>query len=354
MEQKCTLQHFTHSHTLYREVSNHYGNLTKEGNPSDEFMCDACHTLGSGARFHCKQCSFDLHEECANCPEYLNTYIHPNHQLELRWEGSIKRDYGKSRPCDICGDQVKGLFYTCSSGAEKRYDDGRHFFFIHPLCSKFPPRVPHGIDKNHPLRFQLVPVIPDSFCAICGDVVFSCSWSYRCDPCGVNIHLECVALPFDDHHRSGITYSSSRSLKDPQAQTHQQKGPVHPPYGGYTGTTPFTPPPYNNYGPPAPPSYNYYPYPPPPNDTYYYQQPPQPYGNPPTPPPPYYNHHQPHAPTKTETTSSSGDNAPPKKETKSSTHGSKKKRSAKVIGRIAVSLLLSSVLGVVVPMGSTG
>ncbi|XP_026411785.1 uncharacterized protein LOC113307565 [Papaver somniferum] len=350
MEQKCTLQHFTHSHILYREVTNHYGNLTKEGNPSDEFMCDACYTLGSGARFHCKQCSFDLHEECASCPEYLNTYIHPNHQLELRWEGSSKKDYGKLRPCDICGDQVKGLFYTCSSGAEKRYDDGRHFFFIHPLCSKFPPRVPHGIDKNHPLRFQLVPVIPDSFCAICGDVVFSCSWSYRCDPCGVNIHLECVALPFDDHRHSGTTYSS-RSLKDPQAQMHQQKGPIDPPYGGYTGAIPVTAPPYNNYYPPTPPSYNYYP---PPNDTYYYQQPPQLYGHPPTPPPPYYNHHQPHAPPKTEATSSSGDTAPPKKETTSSTHGSKKKRSAKVIGRIAVSLLLSSVLGVVVPMGTTG
>ncbi|KAI3977762.1 hypothetical protein MKX01_039825 [Papaver californicum] len=361
-EQKCTLQHFTHSHILTREVSNnHYGILMKEGYHSNEFMCDACHTLGSGARYHCKQCSFDLHEDCANCPEYLNTYIHPNHQLELVWEGSSKKDYGQLRPCDVCGDQVKGLYYTCSSGAEKRYDDGRHFFFIHPLCSKFPYQVHHAIHKNHSLKFQSVPAIHDSFCAICRDVVIGSSWSYRCDPCGVNIHLECITLPSDDHH-SGPTYSS-RSLEDPQTQMHQQKGPVPPPYGGYTGTTPFTPPPYNNY---CPPPNNYYPYSSP-NYNYYYPQPPQPNGYKPTPPPPYYNHHPPHAPPNNlttfstgsisnappnkETNSSSGGNAPPKKENTSSTHGSKKKRSAKVLGRIAVSLLLSATLGVVVPMG---
>ncbi|KAI3992274.1 hypothetical protein MKX01_029995 [Papaver californicum] len=358
-EQKCTLQHFTHSHILTREVSDQYGILTKEGCHSNEFFYDACHTVGSGDRYNCKQCSFDLHEDCANCPEYLNTYIHPNHQLDLVWEGSSKKDYDQLRPCDVCGDQVKGLYYTCSSGAEKRYDDGRHFFFIHPLCSKFPYQVHHAIDKNHPLKFQLVPVIHDSFCAICRDVVIASSWSYRCYPCGINIHLECItALPFDDHH-SGPAYSS-RSLKDPQAQMHQQKGPVPPPYGGYPETTPFTPPPYNNC---YPLPNNYYPYPPP-NCNYYYQQPPQPYGYTQMPPPPYYNHHPPHAPPNKvttsstggdappakENTSSTGGDAPPKKGSTSSTHGSKRKKCAKVLGRIAVSLVLTATIGVVVPI----
>ncbi|MCL7025699.1 hypothetical protein MKW94_027749 [Papaver nudicaule] len=330
-EGKETLQHFTHPHILTKEVfSQHVGYQT------DEFLCDACHTLGSGTRYRSKQCDFDIHENCADCPEYLNTFIHPKHRLELMWEGSksTKKDYGELRPCDVCGDPVKGLFYICSSGAERRYENGRHSFFIHPLCSKFPSQVHHAIDEKHHLKFQSVPVIPYSLCAICGDVVLASSWSYRCDPCGVNIHLECITLPFDNHHTGSTTYSS-RSPMDPQEQMHQQKGPVHPPptytpYGDYTGKTPFTPlPAYNNY---CPPPYNYYPYPPP-NYNYYYPQPPQPYEYPPTPPPPYYNHHPPHAPPKKEAT------------------GGKRKRSAAILGRIAVSLFFSAATAGVIPIG---
>ncbi|KAI3873878.1 hypothetical protein MKW98_001527, partial [Papaver atlanticum] len=58
-------------------------------------------------------CDFGLHEDCATCPEYLTSSFHPNHQLEWVWE----EDYGMMRPCNLCGDQVKGLFYKCSSGA---------------------------------------------------------------------------------------------------------------------------------------------------------------------------------------------------------------------------------------------
>ncbi|KAI3912526.1 hypothetical protein MKW98_020988 [Papaver atlanticum] len=299
-EQKRTLEHFTHPHILTRDASDQSSDQT------NDFLCDACNTLGSGARYRCKQCDFDIHENCADCPEYLNTYIHPNHRLELMWEGSgIRKDFDQLRPCDVCGDQVKGLFYTCSSGAEKRYDN-----------------VHHVIDKYHPLKFQSAPVIADSLCAICRDVVLPSSWSYRCDPCGVNIHLECVTLPYDNHHHSGTTTHTSRSPQDPQAQMHQRKRPAQPPPGS-------PPPPYNNY---CPPPYNYYPYPPPPPNYYYYY--PQPYWYPPMPPPPYHHHHPPFAPPK-----------------KTSTHGSKMKRSASVLGRIAVSLLLSAALGGAVSIG---
>ncbi|KAI3885738.1 hypothetical protein MKX03_027928 [Papaver bracteatum] len=88
---KETLQHFTHPHVLIKE-------LTLDP------------TVYSTNRYHCKQCDFDLHEECSTCLEYFTSNLHPNHELERIWEG-LEEHYGQLRPCNICGDQVKGLFY---------------------------------------------------------------------------------------------------------------------------------------------------------------------------------------------------------------------------------------------------
>ncbi|KAI3899306.1 hypothetical protein MKW92_024327 [Papaver armeniacum] len=318
MKNNRTLEHFTHPHILTREAFHQ----------NSEFVCNACNTLGSGARYHCKLCSFDIHEDCADCPEYLNTYLHRNHQLELMWDGSEsnKKDYGNLRPCGVCGDQVKGLFYICSSGAEKRTNDGEHFFFIHPLCSKFPSQVRHPIHENHPLKFQSVSVSHNSVCAICRCVVSDSSWSYRCDPCRVNIHIECVTLPFDNSPRSPKMIQQKESPRMFQQQgspkMYQQKRPVDPlpaspKYGSYSGTTPFTPQPHNPYHQ-NPPPHNY---------SYGHSQPPpQPYG----PSPSYDNYHPPPPPPNDGT-------------------GGKKNRVATAVagifGKIAVGLLVNAVVG---------
>ncbi|KAL6541237.1 hypothetical protein OROHE_010945 [Orobanche hederae] len=217
-EEKGTVRHFTHPHVLIKQA---FEDLQNEGYENDEFVCDACSIIGCGARYHCKQCTFDLHEDCAACPGQLNSYIHPNHPLERIWEGPEKDHHSHSRPCDVCGDQVKGLFYKCSSGAaEKRHDDGRHYFFIHPSCSKLQLQVRHSIDENHPLKLQSVPVIPDAWCAVCQKLVSSSSWSYRCDPCGVNIHPKCVTLPVVDsiYQSNGTSRSSLKQVADAEAE----------------------------------------------------------------------------------------------------------------------------------------
>ncbi|KAI3861850.1 hypothetical protein MKX03_001706 [Papaver bracteatum] len=207
-----TLKHFTHPHVLTKEASDR--NLG-EGYQDGEFICDACNHLGSGNIYHCKRCEFDLHQECAACPEYLTSYLHPNHQLILEWESElIKKDYRVLRPCNVCGDQVSGLFYRCSSG--------EHCFFLHPLCSQIPQQVRHVTDERHLLTFQSFPIIPYSSCTACGGVVDASSWSYRCDPCGINIHLDCVTLRY-----FGAS-SSSRSPIDSHQPMHQERRSAPP------------------------------------------------------------------------------------------------------------------------------
>ncbi|XP_026430732.1 uncharacterized protein LOC113327824 [Papaver somniferum] len=145
-----TLRHFTHPHVLFKEA------VDQTVYTTNRFGCDGCGMDGSGIRYHCKQCAFDLHEDCGTCPEYLTSNFHPNHELERIWEG-LDEDYGQLRPCNVCGDQVKGLFYKCSSGAAEKsyYDDGGHYFFIHPTCSKLPsqcvtlPQDNHQIHHHH-------------------------------------------------------------------------------------------------------------------------------------------------------------------------------------------------------------
>ncbi|XP_026378355.1 uncharacterized protein LOC113272758 [Papaver somniferum] len=189
---KETLQHFTHPHVLIKEVVA----TVYEGNSG--FICSCCGMEGSGIMYYSKQCDYGIHEDCATCPEYLTTNFHPDHQLERIWEGlqedeSESSDDGQSRPCGVCGDEVKGFFYKCSSGAaEKSHDDDKdHYFCIHPSCSKLPFQII--------LKLQSVPVSPDAMCSICGDLVSSSPWSYISDPSGLNIHPQCVTLPNDNY-----------------------------------------------------------------------------------------------------------------------------------------------------------
>ncbi|KAI3954628.1 hypothetical protein MKW98_019759 [Papaver atlanticum] len=364
-----TLKHFTHPHVLTKEASDR---RLGEGYQDGEFICHACNNIGSGNRYHCKRCEFDLHEECAACPEYLTTYLHPNHQLTLEWESKlIKKDYGVLRPCNVCGDQVSGLFYRCSSGERG--------FFLHPLCSQIQPQVRHVTDERHLLTFQSFPIIPDSSCTVCGGVVDASSWSYRCDPCGINIHLVCVTLPY-----FGAS-SSSRSPKDPHQPMHQERRPgpplASPPYDVNAGTAPpdhSYPPSSHHYSYPPPPSSHYHSYPPsthhysyPPSSHYYsytptshnysytpsshnYSYAPAPaygYSSMAMPLPPDHSYYTPSASPHQENTSSDGGSsqytpASPQQETSSSSSGGSKRRMYAIVAKIAWSLIMTATLGV--------
>ncbi|KAL4188648.1 hypothetical protein AMTRI_Chr08g161430 [Amborella trichopoda] len=157
---------------------------------ASEFLCNGCKTLGFGTRYRCGSCDFDLHPHCTTCPRTLPpSYIHPNHSMELvmRKAAGIRQNH---RQCDVCGDQVLGLFYRCALCD----------FDSHPICSKLPCNVQHN-GHPHVLKLLPKPVVNgyaqnSSFCFVCGGV---CSlWCYQCLPCGANLHLTCVLTPVGD------------------------------------------------------------------------------------------------------------------------------------------------------------
>ncbi|KAL3838453.1 hypothetical protein ACJIZ3_023044 [Penstemon smallii] len=98
---------------------------------TNEFLCNGCNELGvSGPKFSCIKCrGFDLHEHCATCAATISSPLHPHLLILVN-----KRANG--RKCDLCGDLVNGLFYTC----------GGCNFDLHPLCTKFPMHV--NVEKD--------------------------------------------------------------------------------------------------------------------------------------------------------------------------------------------------------------
>ncbi|XP_021296074.1 uncharacterized protein LOC110425465 [Herrania umbratica] len=141
---------------------------------AQEYLCDACHTLGQGRSYHCPMCNFVLHEYCAMCPPTINFHLHPQHVLTL------VNQQGMGRVCNLCGENVDGLFFTCPAGD----------FDVHPLCTQVVPQVQHACQPHHLLTLQ-----PGKhrWCKVC---LHMCTlWRYRCDACNVDIHLECAFGP---------------------------------------------------------------------------------------------------------------------------------------------------------------
>ncbi|KAG8376948.1 hypothetical protein BUALT_Bualt09G0117100 [Buddleja alternifolia] len=187
-----------------------------------KFSCNGCKTIGTGKRYRCDLCNFDLHEYCATCPHTLSTFMHTKHALTLTRQ--------MDRVCDVCADPVEGLFYRC-----KKCE-----FNVHPLCTQLPQNLRHALHTIHPLNLQSSSV--SSFCAVCRGLCKN--WRYRCGTCNnFDIHLECVLVPV-------VPCTGN-------AQTSTQRG--IPKFGQ---GIPFQPPPqflpYYNYGfPYAPAGANY-------------------------------------------------------------------------------------------------
>ncbi|XVE76789.1 hypothetical protein DITRI_Ditri13aG0008700 [Diplodiscus trichospermus] len=230
-----TIYHYTHSHPLTKVPVN------------AEFLCNGCRTLGSGIRYRCEHCNFDLHDHCATCPLEFSSFMH-HHGLKLVHEPQA------NRVCDLCNDPVEGLFYRCNLCN----------FNVHPLCTNLPEYVRHVLDRHHDLRLQrLVP----GWCMVCNDTCSS--WRYRCGTCNVDIHIACVlARPAEVTATASTSRSSGIPARPPSALPFSDARPP-PYYDPYYGAIPpppdtiYSPPPYfcpypHGYGPILPAPYPYF------------------------------------------------------------------------------------------------
>ncbi|XP_018681444.2 protein VACUOLELESS GAMETOPHYTES-like [Musa acuminata AAA Group] len=99
------ITHFTHPNCI----------LTRTCQQS--FICNGCGVAGYGVSYRCDRCDFDLHENCAKCPQSLSCSMH-SHCLTLTQSG------GCGRWCSVCCQATSGLVYEC----------GPCGFVAHPLC----------------------------------------------------------------------------------------------------------------------------------------------------------------------------------------------------------------------------
>ncbi|KAL5565189.1 hypothetical protein UlMin_028353 [Ulmus minor] len=168
---------------LFREEMLHFGHpqhpLSLIDVP-DRFTCTGCKEYGSGKRFTCQQCDFQLHCFCASAPPALKNHpFHCQHQLFL-FAKPVKSGMVQSK-CDVCNKATKGYAFRC----------GACSFQMHPCCATLSPEISLSV---HPHTLRIVPATSatvDSFA--CGECNRKRSGRvYHCTVCDYHLHAVCA------------------------------------------------------------------------------------------------------------------------------------------------------------------
>ncbi|KAK2633716.1 hypothetical protein Ddye_028508 [Dipteronia dyeriana] len=105
-----------HPHNLQRKIYN------------NQYGCDGCREYGfSLTRFKCKQCDFDLHEECAHVKQNTTHDLYNNNIFKFFPK---PRHHQSIIHCAVCGDSVKGFEYNCEELE----------LCMHPRCHSLPSK----------------------------------------------------------------------------------------------------------------------------------------------------------------------------------------------------------------------
>ncbi|CAO2170246.1 unnamed protein product [Urochloa humidicola] len=176
-----------------------------------QFMCNACKLSGSRMyMYRCAQgCDFSLHGQCANCPEKLSFWGHPQHDIvRVRSRADMGRmllevrsdvhaalmsstPHGGVLPigCEMCTNEIEGMHYYCRSCG----------FFAHTVRVMLPKLVRSAAHEEHELA--LLCSAP-TMCTACQTPTV---WAYRCLPCLAFYHQNCLpenagmlVKPFND------------------------------------------------------------------------------------------------------------------------------------------------------------
>ncbi|KAJ1394959.1 Zinc finger, PHD-type, conserved site [Sesbania bispinosa] len=167
----------------------------------DLFICVGCKEYGSGKRFVCQQCDYQLHDFCALAPPALKAHpFHSQHSM-LFHSKPAKSGMAKSK-CDVCGKPTKGFAFLCTACA----------FQMHPCCAMLNTEIEY---PNHPHTLKIMPSTstnPSSNYTdsgggsiVCGECKKKRSGKvYRCTVCDYHLHAVCAKSKVNGLQANGI------------------------------------------------------------------------------------------------------------------------------------------------------
>ena len=157
--------------------------------PQEPYQCNGCMGIGFGPCYECEHedCSFYLHEECANAAPSTS---HPFSKCSLKFHDKVPQE--GERYCDACGEDVSGFVYQCK---HKNPHD------FHPRCLK----LPRTLTTEDGLMLQLRKKLP-SKCLYCGSKETSNriqGWCYVSSSYQYCYHIACVKNMILEKWRKG-------------------------------------------------------------------------------------------------------------------------------------------------------
>lgn len=150
----------------------------------DTFICSACNEKGTGYRYHCSLCEFNMHWACAVSDrifsdleeplDNLHTFAHKEHPLRFV--------YGKeTHACENCHSKTNSIRrYQCPTCKDQ----------FHLICAKHPTRLFSFLHPEHELELKTRRHLAK--CAVCHERGDTNARVYRCKPCGFYLHPGCA------------------------------------------------------------------------------------------------------------------------------------------------------------------
>ncbi|PWA88144.1 protein kinase C-like, phorbol ester/diacylglycerol-binding domain, DC1 [Artemisia annua] len=149
-----------------------------------QLLCNACvRPVTSVPFYRCvnHDCNFVLHEWCTQLPTQVEKYPgHPQHTLILHSNAPNK--FLSVFSCAVCRFKCNGFVYSCNQ-CDYRID---------VTCSFIPQNIAHEVHSGHLLSSTFKR--EGKWCHICSTNTNVGEGSFRCDPCGVNLHAKCALL----------------------------------------------------------------------------------------------------------------------------------------------------------------